>query len=325
MVETGRRVMNTTSNTRRTLLQAGLGLGAGIALWPWSRSLLAANPAIGSALATRAIPSSGEHIPMIGIGTARRYSVGVDDEERTELRAVLDRFARMGGKLIDTAPSYGTAEQVVGDLVADIGNRDKLFLATKVGAGRTSAAAGIEEMEASFKRLRTDRIDLMQVHNLSGVEAMLPVLRDWKAAGRIRYIGISTSFEGQYADFEKVMRNEDLDFIQVDYALDNRGAGERILPLAADRGMAVLVNLPFGRGRVLRAFEDTPLPDWAADYGIASWAQFVLKYVVSHPSVTAAIPGTATLEYLDDNLGAARGPMPDESMRRKMEALIDAG
>lgn len=317
--------MNTTSNTRRTLLQAGLSLGAGIALWPWSRSLLAANPVIDSALATRAIPSSGEHIPMIGIGTARRYSVGIDDEERTELRAVLDRFAKMGGKLIDTAPSYGTAEQVVGDLVADIGNRDKLFLATKVGAGRTSAAAGIEEMEASFKRLRTDRIDLMQVHNLSGVEAMLPVLRDWKAEGRIRYIGISTSFEGQYADFEKVMRAEDLDFIQVDYALDNRGAGQRILPLAADRGMAVLVNLPFGRGRVLRAFEDTPLPAWAADFGIASWAQFVLKYVVSHPSVTAAIPGTATLDYLDDNLGAARGPMPDAAARKKMEELIDAG
>lgn len=316
--------MTASTITRRTLIKTGLGAGAGLMLGRWSGLVAAAPATAAGTLVTRAIPSSGEPLPVIGIGTARRYSVGTSAEERDELRAVLRRFGQLGGRLIDTAPSYGTAETVVGDLVAEIGNRDRLFLATKVGAGRGGVEAGVAEMEASLVRLRTDRVDLMQVHNLSGVEVMLPRLREWKAAGRIRYLGISTSFEGQYADFEKVMRNEDLDFIQVDYALDNRDAGDRILPLAADRGIAVLVNLPFGRGRVLRAFEDTPLPGWAADYGIATWAQFVLKYVVSHPAVTAAIPGTATLDYLEDNLAAARGPMPDAATRGKMEALIDA-
>lgn len=313
--------MNTAKFSRRTLIGTGLSLGAGLLLGRWSGLALAASA---GPLVTRPIPSSGERIPVIGIGTARRYNVGLTDEERRELREVLRRFGRLGGKVVDTAPSYGRAENVVGELIAEIGNRDQLFLATKVGAGRVSVEAGIEEMEGSLARLRTDRIDLMQVHNLAGVEAMLPVLREWKAAGRIRYFGITTSFEGQYADFERVMRNEDMDFIQVDYALDDRKAGERILPLAADRGMAVLVNLPFGRGRVLRRFEDTPLPEWAAEWGIGSWAQLVLKYVVSHPAVTAAIPGTATVEYLEDNLAAARGPMPDAATRRKMEQLVDA-
>ncbi len=306
---------------RRTVIKTGLGMGAGLLLSPWAGQIMAATPA---PLQTRPIPATGEALPVIGIGTARRYSVGASEEERRELRAVLRRFGELGGKVVDTAPSYGTAEGVVGDLIAEIGNRDRLFLATKVGAGRAGVAAGVAEMEASFKRLRTDRVDLMQVHNLSGVAEMLPVLREWKAAGKTRYVGITTSFEGQYEDFEKTMREEDIDFIQVDYALDNRDADQRILPLAADRGMAVLINLPFGRGRVLRAFEDTPLPEWAAEWGIASWAQFVLKYVVSHPAVTAAIPGTATLDYLEDNLAAARGPMPDAATRRKMEALIDA-
>ena len=309
--------------TRRTLIQAGLGSTAGLLLGGWPGLIHAATSA-STALATRAIPSSGEQIPVIGIGTARRYSVGASEEERGELRAVLKRFAELGGRMVDTAPSYGTAEAVVGDLIAEIGNRQKLFLATKVGAGNAGRDAGIAEMEASLQRLHSDQVDLLQVHNLSGVDVMLPVLREWKAAGKTRYIGISTSFEGQYADFERIMRNEALDFIQVDYALDNREAAQRILPLAADRGMAVLINLPFGRGRVLRTFEDTPLPEWAGEFGIATWAQLVLKYVVSHPAVTAAIPGTATLEYLEDNVAAARGPMPDAATRKRMEDLIDA-
>src|SRR5690606_22581172 len=192
----------------------------------------------------------------------------------------------------------------------ELGIRDRLFIATKVGAGRNGMIAAVEEMEGSFRRLRTDRIDLLQVHNLAGIDEVLPVLREWKADGRIRYLGVSTSSDRQYDDFVAVMAREELGFIQVDYAIDNRGAETRILPLAAERGIAVLTHLPFGRGRVLEAFGERPLPDWASAVGIESWAQFALKWVASHPAVTCAIPGTATLAYLRDNLGAAHAPLP---------------
>lgn len=317
------------SPARRRALQFGLGLGAGLAL---ARSPLAmagtltetlAEASAGNGLIQKAIPSTGELLPVIGIGTARCYDVGESDYERAPLREVLDAFARMGGRVVDTAPSYGRAEAVVGDLVASLGNRDKLFLATKVGAGRDGREAGLAEMARSFERLRTARIDLLQIHNLAGVEHMLPVLREWKQEGRIRYLGVSTSFKPQYEALERLMRHEALDFVQIDYAIDNREAEERILPLAAERGMAVLVNLPFGRGRVFEAFHGHRIPDWATELGIASWAQFVLKYVVSHPAVTCAIPGTATLRYLEDNLAAARGQLPDAATRRRMVALIE--
>jgi aryl-alcohol dehydrogenase-like predicted oxidoreductase len=300
--------------TRRTALQISLGSGAALLCRP----LFGAE----SPLLTKAIPSSGERIPVIGIGTARRFDVGATAEERAALLEVLRELPRLGGRLVDTAPSYGAAESVVGDLVAELGNRDRLFLATKVGAGRSGAEAGVAEMNASLKRLRTTKLDLLQIHNLGGVAEMLPILRKWKDAGRIRYTGISTSSDGQYEELEAIMKREPLDFIQIDYAIDNRAAADRILPLAADRGMAVLTNLPFGRGRVLSAFRDKPIPEWARELGIESWAQFALKYVISHPAVTAAIPGTAKLAYLRDNLGAARGTLPDEATRRKMAALL---
>lgn len=276
-------------------------------------------------LVSKPIPSSGERLPVIGIGTARRFDVGTSEEERAPLREVLRDLPKLGGKLVDTAPSYGNAETVIGDLLAELANRDQIFLATKVGAGNRGTAAGIQEMEGSLKRLKTNRFDLLMVHNLSGIDAMLPVLRDWKDKGRTRYIGMSTSFDRQYDDFLAVMKREQLDFIQVDYAIDNLGAEERILPLAADRGMAVLTNLPFGRGRVFQAFGKKPIPDWAKELGIETWAQFALKFIVSHPSVTVAIPGTAKHEYLVDNLGAARPPMPDEKTRRRMADLIAGG
>lgn len=269
---------------------------------------------------TRAIPSSGERIPVIGVGTARHWS----DGDRTALREVLRNLPRLGGRVIDTAPSYGDAETVVGDLVAELGTRRDLFFAAKVGRGREGAAAGIAETERSLRALRTERIDLVQVHNLAGVDAMLPVLRDWKRQGRIRYYGVTTSFAGQHAALAALMQREAMDVVQVDYAIDNRAAADRILPVAADRGIAVLANLPLGRGRVLQALGARPIPDWAAAYAITSWAQFALKYVVSHPAVTCAIPGTARLDHLEDNLGAAREPLPDEATRRRMAALIDA-
>lgn len=314
--------------TRREVLKLCVGAGAGLALGARAleaSDVLAELELLQASLATKPIPSSGERLPVIGIGTARRYDVGPSAAERAPLREVIENLPRLGGKVIDTAPSYGAAETVVGDLVAEIGNRDQLFIATKVGAGRQGRGAGIAEMEQSLKRLRVHHIDLLQVHNLAGVNEMLPVLREWKQAGRIRYYGVTTTSDRQYQQLEQLLRTEPLDFIQVDYALDNRGVEERILPLAADRGVAVLVALPFGRGRVLQAFGNRPIPEWAKEIGIQTWAQFALKYVVSHPAVTVAIPGTAKIEYLRDNLGAGRPPLADEATRRRMVALLEGG
>ena len=268
-------------------------------------------------LLRRRISSSGEEIPVIGLGTARRY-----ERPAAGQRETLERFATLGASVIDTAPVYGDAETVVGDLLEQLGTRQRLFLATKVSImGRES---GVRQIEQSFARLRAAMIDLVAVHNLRDTQTHLATLRGLKAQGRIRYVGVTTSFDRQYADFEQTMRREALDFIQVDYALDNRGAGERILPLAAERGMAVMVNLPFGRGRLFDAVRGRALPPWAAELDCASWPQFFLKYIVSHPAVTCAVPGMARPEYVDDNLGAARGRLPDPALRRRMEAFIDA-
>ncbi len=272
-------------------------------------------------LRERPIPSSGEPVPVVGMGTARRYDVS-GPEELAPLREVVQAFGEMGGKLIDTAPSYGRAESVVGELVSEIGNREKLFLATKVRAeGRE---VGIDQMEGSLQRLRTEQIDLMQVHNLVDVETQLATLRGWKEAGRIRYLGITTSFQRQFQEFEGVMREQELDFIQVNYSLGDREAEERILPLAADRGMAVLVNLPYGRGRLFQRVGERPLPEWAAEFDCESWGQFFLKFVLSNPAVTCVIPGTAKMTYLVDNLGAARGRLPDPDERRRMIEFYEA-
>lgn len=302
--------------TRRTLIKTGLAAGA--AAWlPHTRL-----QAQGGALIQRKIASSGESLPVIGIGTARRFDVPAGAPERAEIKEVLRLFAQGGGRVIDTAPSYGEAEATVGDLVAELGNRSAYFLATKVGAqGRE---AGVAQLEQSLERLKSDKVDLIAVHNLRDFKVQIATLREWKAAGRTRYIGTTTSSDQQYADFEQVMREEAMDAVQVDYALDNRNAAERILPLAADRGMAVFVNLPFGRGRLFQAVQGKPLPEWAREFDCASWAQFFLKYIVSHPAVTCAIPGTAQVKYVADNLGAAKGRLPDAAMRTRMEQFVDA-
>lgn len=267
-------------------------------------------------------PLRGVDLPVIGIGTARRYADPADIAALAPLRDTIRRFTELGGRVIDTAPSYGRAEDVVGQLVQELGVRDRLFLATKVGAGtREEGAAQIED---SFRKLRTDRIDLIAVHNLRDVDNQLALLRDLRAAGRIGALGITTSADQQYAAFEAVMRREQLDCIQIDYALDNRGAADRILPLAQEQGIAVMVNLPFGRDRLFAATQDLPLPGWAAEIGATSWAQVFLKYVLSHPARPIAIPGMAQVRYVDDNLGAARGPLPDAAMRQRMEQFIDA-
>lgn len=303
--------------TRRQTLQMGLAAGVAAAL-PWRLAHT-------QELVHKTIPSSGKTLPVIGIGTARRYDVGESEAERAPLREVLAEFAKMGGRVIDTAPTYGRAEQVSADLVRAIGNRDQLFIATKVSLrGQSGREAGIAQMEQSMRRFGTERIDLMQVHNLNDWRTQLALMREWKAAGRLGYVGITTSFPRQYQEFEQVMRDESLDFIQVDYAIDNRDAEQRILPLAADRGMAVLINLPYSRGKVFSKVKGHALPPWAAEFDAQSWGQFFLKFVVSHPAVTCAIPGTAKMEYLLDNLGAARGPLPDAAMRKRMQEFFDS-
>lgn len=304
---------------RRTLLGALAALPlAGSA----ACAMEARAPAAATGLNTSLIPGGGRRVPVIGIGTARRYADPAGAEQLAPLRASIARFAELGGEMIDTAPSYGRAEEVIGRLVEELGVRDKLFLATKVGVD--SRAEGVAQIEQSFRNLRTDFIDLIAVHNLRDTANQLAILRDLKAARRIGSLGATTSSDGQYDAFEAMMRREPLDVIQVDYALDNRGAGDRILPLAQEKGLAVMINLPFGRGRLFEATQGRPLPDWAAEIGATTWAQIFLKYIVSHPARPIAIPGMAQVRYVEDNMGAARGPLPDAALRRRMEQYIDA-
>jgi aryl-alcohol dehydrogenase-like predicted oxidoreductase len=298
--------------TRRDLLKLGAGAAAA--------ALGGGAQGAGQPLVTRPIPSSGERLPVVGIGT-NRYRTG-PEADIAPLRETLKTFAAEGGRLIDTAPMYGSSEVVLGQLITALGIRGQLFLATKVYA--SGREAGIEEMNDSFKRLRTDAIDLIQVHNLSDTAAQLATMREGKQAGRYRYVGVTTSRDAQYGEMEDVLKKETLDFVQVDYSIDNRTAAERILPLALERGAAVLVNLPFGRARLFAAVRGKPLPAWAAEFDCASWAQFFLKYVIGHPAVTVAIPGTRRPEHVVDNLGAARGRLPDAAMRRRMEQFFEA-
>ena len=309
-------------NRRRLLVHAGAGaLSIGVQLPAPAAGGQPSSPVSGG-LARKPIPSSGETIPVIGVGTARRYQGAASEAELAPLRESLRMFLEVGGSVIDTAPSYGDAEAVVGRLLRDLRPTVPMFLATKVGAA--GRAAGQAQIEQSFSRLPRQPLDLIAVHNLQDIDTQLAQLRELKSAGRIRYLGATTSSDGQYQAFEAMMRKQALDFVQVDFALDNRGAGERLLPLARDRGMGVMINLPFGRGRLFEATRGRPLPPWSAEFDCASWAQFFLKYIVSHEAVTCAIPGMAKPEYVVDNMGAARGRLPDQAMRKRMETFIDA-
>ncbi|BCM87069.1 aldo/keto reductase [Methylobacterium indicum] len=271
-----------------------------------------------SALHRRPIPASGETLPVIGLGTWRGFDVGEKAAEREPLREVVATLLAGGGKVIDSSPMYGRAEGVTGDLVAEAGARDTVFLATKVWT--SGREAGLAQMQRSLQLLRTERIDLMQIHNLLDWRTHLPVLRNWKAAGRIRYLGISHYTESAYDAVEAVLRAERLDFLQINYALDDRAAEDRLLPLAAERGVAVLVNRPFGGGGLLRRLAGRLLPDYAAELGCTSWAGILLKFVIGHPAVTCAIPGTADPGHMAANLRAGTGPLPDEALRRRMVA-----
>jgi len=303
--------------SRRDFLKTSAGIGTAMLL-PQKFATAQSEP-----LLQKKIPSSGEMIPIIGLGTARRYEEVKTEAEKIPLRETILKFKEVGLKVIDSSPSYGTAEAVVGEIVDGLKIRDSLFLATKVSLREIGREQGIAQIEQSFKKLRTNKVDLIAVHNLRDTQVQLRTLREMKQSGRIRYVGITTSFDNQYGEFERTMKNEALDFIQVDYALDNRDAGERIIPLAADRGMAVMINLPFGRGRLFNAVQGKKLPEWASEFDCASWAQFFLKYIVSYPAITCAVPGMAKAEYVTDNVGAARGRLPDAAMRRRMEQFID--
>ena len=299
--------------TRRHIIKAGVVAGLATAS---GGTLFAQNTAYNMAT----IPSSGQRLPTIGIG-CRNFRGPENQQQATEFRDTFATFHRLGGKIIDTSPNYGNSEEVIGNIMRDQGIRNELWVATKVD--RESAEDGIARMESSFQRLDGDSFDLMQVHNLRGVESQLPTLLAWRDQGRFRHIGITTSNDRQYQAMEDIIQRYRLDFIQVDYSLGNRGAADRLLPLAQDRGMAVLVNLPFGRGRLFSAVGDMPLPDWASDIDATSWAQIFLKYVYSHPGAVIPIPGTTKPHHAEDNLRAATGRVPDANLRAEMERFID--
>jgi len=307
--------------TRREALTAGLAAGAAaLALRP---SPAADDPGKALPLIMRPIPTSGERLPVIGVGT-NKYGVSSPDEVAAR-RAVLARLPELGGSVVDTAPIYGLSESLIGEQVASIGNRDRLFLASKVMASDADAAKA--SFEETLRRLKVPRIDLLQVHNLVGVDSVLPLLQEWKKTGKIRYYGVTTSSPGQHARMLEIMRRQPLDFIQVDYSIGNRLAADAVLPAAQERGIAVLLNEPLGGrrgGNALTQVAGRMLPEWAADIDARSWAQFFLKYAISHPAVTCAIPGTTSVAHLEDNQLGGRGRVPDAALRKRMEQFWDS-
>jgi aryl-alcohol dehydrogenase-like predicted oxidoreductase len=275
------------------------------------------------ALLTRPIPSSGEPLPIVGIGTAVIFDFENDPAKYAERRQVLQHLVTGGGKLIDTAHSYGRAEDRLGELVADLGIRDRLFLATKYSYANDRAAA-TASLKRSLARLKTDRVDLMQAWNVGDPGFDFGLLREWKQQGLCRYVGMTTSREGQYDAIGKVLAREKPDFFQVDYSLGDRDAENVLLPLARDVGAAVLTALPFGRNSLFRKSTGRELPPFAAEFGARTWAQFFLKFNLSHPAITAVIPGTDKPQYMLDNLQAGRGAMPDAAMRKRMVAFWES-
>lgn len=271
---------------------------------------------------TRLIPSSGERLPVIGCGTYRGFDVRRESAVYGQLHQVFAALFAAGGSVIDSSPMYGKAEAVAGELLAESNAHTKTFIATKVWTrGRE---AGIAQMQNSFKLLKTDKIDLMQIHNLLDWKIHLPTLREWKEAGRIRYLGVTHYTASAFADLEAVMGAETLDFVQFNYSAVDRAAERRLLPLAAERGIAVIANYPLASGSALRAVSGRPLPDWAADIDCTSWAQLLLKFVVSHPAMTCAIPGTGNPSHMADNVRAGFGRIPDEAMRNRIAASCAA-
>ena len=270
----------------------------------------------GQGLLERRIPKTGEALPAAGLGTWQVFDVAGDAQELAQAKETLRVFADGGGRMVDSSPMYGSSEQVTGQLAADLGIRPKLFVATKVWT--SGRQAGIRQMEDSMRKLRVDRLDLMQVHNLVDAQTHLATLRDWKAAGRIRYLGITHYHAGAHGDLEQLVKKGDIDFLQVNYSLAEPEAERRLLGAAAEAGTAVIVNRPFAEGAMFRRVKDRALPEWAKEAGVASWAQLFLKWILAQPAVTCAIPGTRNPRHVADNLGALSGPLPDAALRRRM-------
>ncbi len=267
-------------------------------------------------LLQRTIPSSGESLPVIGLGTWQAFDVGSTPAERQPLEEVLALFAKLGGRVVDSSPMYGRAEQVIGEIATKLDLHHALFLATKVWT--TGQQEGIESMERSLAKLQVKRIDLMQVHNLVDAQVHLATLRDWKQQGRARYREITHYASSAYREVAKLLRSEKLDFVQINYSLLEREAEEQILPLARDRGVAVIVNRPFGGGDLFARVRQKRLPEWAAEFDCHSWAQFLLKWIIAHPAVTCAIPATSNARHLEDNMQSGIGRLPDANLRRRM-------
>ena len=275
-------------------------------------------PAAAADLIQRSIPTTGEAIPAVGLGTWQAFDVAGDAAEMAQAREALKALVELGGRVIDSSPMYGSAESVCGRLAEELGVKSKLFVATKVWtSGRW---AGIRQMEDSMRKLRVERLDLMQVHNLEDAHTHLATLREWKKAGRVRYVGVTHYHAGAHAELERTIRPGDIDFVQVNYSLAEPEADRRLLAAAADSRTAVIVNRPFAEGAMFARVKGKPVPEWAREIGCATWAQFFLKWILGHPAVTCVIPGTRNAQHVADNLGAATGPTPDEATRRRMAA-----
>lgn len=301
--------------TRRQLLNRAAILASIAALGP----LLPALARAAQPLRMRKIPSSGEMLPVIGLGTSRTHDVGLDDSQMEALLEVLRLFVEGGAKLIDTAPSYGNAEAVGGELVARLGVRERVFLASKVSS--SGRERGLAQIEASFAALQADTIDLIQVHNLQDTGTQLGLLRELKEQGRIRYIGVTHYVESAHDRLLDVLQSEKVDFVQFNYSVGERNAEKRLLPYCADNGIATLINRPFARGNLLGRVRNKPLPDWAAELDASSWAQLALKFILAEPAVTTVIPATSTPRYMADNLLAGQGRLPDAQQR---QLIVDA-
>jgi len=307
-----------TALSRRAVMAVAAGAAAA-ALSP-SRPIMAQTAS--ASILTRPIPRSGEMLPAVGVGTWQVFDVGDSPEKSAALRPVIEALVAGGGKVIDTASAYGSSEAAVGHLVRLTGLRDQLFLATKCRVG--SRASMSAEMQQSQRRLESQKIDLMQLHNVRDLNTDLGLFREWKAQGICRYFGITTSFNGDHTAVGAVAAREKPDFVQVNYSIAERAAESRVLPAAKDAGAAVLINEPFASGRLFRRVRGKPLPDWAAEFDAASWGQFFLKFILAYEAVTVVIPGTAKTEHMKDNLAAGRGKLPDRAMRARMVAFVDA-
>jgi aryl-alcohol dehydrogenase-like predicted oxidoreductase len=310
---------------RRTWLQTALAAASTTALPnAWAQALASSGP-----LLTRAIPSSGQRLPIIGLGSSATFAQVARSEDREALKNVMAKMVELGGTLFDTAPSYGASEEVAGKIAQDLGIAQKLFWATKLnvaprGGGAADVTAARAQLEASFNRIGKPVIDLVQIHNMGDVQTQLPILREAQDKGRIRYLGVTTTFSNQYDSLIETMRTQKIDFIGTNYAIDDLFAEKTILPLAQERGIAVLCYAPFGRSRLWSRVKGQTVPEWAKEFDATTWAQFFLKFVASHPTVTCITPATSRVSNMIDNMAGGVGRLPDAAMRKRMIQLIDS-